>query len=188
MTNNKIIGQILRNKYGSLKTTKIEEIIETVADSGLRLINTLLTDEEEIADLARYLRSKFPDHDVVRVKELLLWFSFFWTIANVEQIVRAINIREIRAPVKAVVKKASTPAYDLIGYFSQLDSAKQLTNNEREQLSALLKKHDNAFLKRVLSIRTQQYMNTHRSKAVVEQAVCALLDVKFIHRLPGRRM
>ena len=42
---NQILGQILRNKSGSLKREKIEEIIETIADGGLRLVNCILKDE-----------------------------------------------------------------------------------------------------------------------------------------------
>ena len=43
LKNNEIMGQILRNKYGSLEKTKIKEVIETVSDSGLRLVKLGLT-------------------------------------------------------------------------------------------------------------------------------------------------
>ena len=38
LKNNEIMGQILRNKYGSLERRKIMEVVETIADSGLRLV------------------------------------------------------------------------------------------------------------------------------------------------------
>ena len=71
LKNNEIMGQILRNKYGTLERTKIEEIIEIIADSGLRLVNYFLKSEDEIAHLARYLHKKFPDHDFNKIKNLL---------------------------------------------------------------------------------------------------------------------
>ena len=78
--------------------------------------------------------------------------------------------------------KKTTAAYDLVGYFTQLDNADELTEKERSKLAALLKKHDDIFIKRVLSTRTQYYINTHRSKATTEQAICSLLDIRYRHR------
>ena len=179
LKNNEIMGQILRNKYGSLERTKIEEIIETITNSGLRLINYFLADEDEVADFARYLHEKHPEHDIYKIKIHLQFFSFLWTMVNVEKIVSAINTPEIKEAVNRVVRQQSTPAYDLIGYFSQLDSARELTKEVKQKLDELLKKHNDPFVKKVLSIRTQYYMNTHRSRAPIEQSVCSLLNVKY---------
>ena len=104
-------------------------------------------------------------------------------MVNVEQIVEAINVPEIRGAVNTVVNRSSTPAFDLIGYFSQLDSAKVLTSTERNKLADLLKKHDDVFVQRVMSLRTQHYMNTHLSPTQVEQAICSLLKIKYSPRL-----
>ena len=184
LKNNKIMGQVLRNKHGNLEKSKIEEIIGIISDSGLRLVNLILKDEDEIASLAHYIKSKYPDWDMPRIKYELEWLSFIWTMVNIEQIVYAVNVPEIREAVDTVVSQGSTPAYDLIGYFNQLDSVEGLTQAERNKLQQLLKKHDDTFIKRVLSIRTQHYMNTHRSsKASVEQSISALLGLKYRPRI-----
>ncbi len=96
-------------------------------------------------------------------------------MGNVEKIVSSINVPEIREIIHEVVEQKSTPAYDLIGYFNHLDSVEKLTNGVRRELEALLKKHNDFFIKRVLSIRTQRYMNTHRSHARIEQSVLSTL-------------
>ena len=184
LKNNEIMGQILRNKYGILEKTKIEEIIEIIADSGLRLVNSLLKSEDEIAHLARYLHEKFPDHDIYKIQNLLRFISFVWAIINIEKIVNAINVPEIREAVSKVVWHQSTPAYDLIGYFNQLDSTEELTDEIRNELDRLLKIHKDIFIQRILSIRTQHYMNTHRSKRSIEQSVCSLLEIKFFSKYP----
>ena len=175
LKNNEIMGQILRNKYGRLEKLKIKEVIETVADSGLRLVKLLLMDEEWITREARYLQKKFPNHTVEEIKKFIQFLSFLWTMGNVEKIVNSINVPEIRQIVKEVVLEKSTPAYGLIGYFNHLDSVEKLTNGVRQELEALLKKHNDFFIKRVLSIRTQHYMNTHRSHAPIEQSVLSTL-------------
>ena len=52
-------------------------------------------------------------------------------------IVKEINLPEIREAVKTVVNQESTPAYDLVGYFSQLDSGEQLREQDRRTLKDL---------------------------------------------------
>ena len=183
LKNNEILGQILRNKYGNLKKTKIRHIIETVADGGLRLVNSVLGNEQEIAEFARYIQRKCPEEDISRIKSILQFVSFVWTMVNIEKIVDEINHPEIKEVVSETVQLKSTPAYDLIGYFSLLDSAEELSHEVKQELASLLKKHNkDHFLNGVLSIRTQHYMNTHRNKASIEQSVCSLLDIKYIQR------
>ena len=84
-----------------------------------------------------------------RLKEVLRFLSFVWTMVNIEQVVEAFNIPEIREAIESAVDKNATLAYDLIGYFSRLDSATELTNRERDSLESLLKKHDDLFVQRV---------------------------------------
>ena len=183
MKNNEIMGQILRNRYGSLERMKIQEVIETIADSGLRLVKVGLVDEDWITHEAHYLQKKYPDHDIEKIKKFIQFLSFVWTIENVGKIVSSINVPAIREIVNEVVQQKSTPAYDLIGYFNHLDGTEKLTNGAKQELETLLKKHDDFFFNRVLSIKTQHYMNTHRSDAPIEQSVCSLLNVRYVHKL-----
>lgn len=182
LKNNAILGQILRNKYGNMRKQRIEEVIQTIADGGLRLVNSVLADENEIADIVRYIHTKYPGDDINKIKFFFRALSFCWTMNNIEKIVDAINLPEIQDEISNVVIQNSSPAYDLIGYFSQLDSAEKLTKKEKGNLKKLLKKHDDFFVKRVLSIRTQHYMNTHRSGATIEQAICSLLGIQYSYK------
>ena len=107
-------------------------------------------------------------------------------MVNIEQIVEAINIPEIGESLDELVETMNLPAYDLIGYFSQLDGAGQIGRREIDRVVALKKKHEDIFIQRVMSIRTQHYMNTHRSETRDEQAMCAALGIKYTYRmLPG---
>ena len=183
LKNNEILGQVLRNQCGVLEKRRIEEVIEIIADGGLRLINLFLKDEEEIEEFARYIHKKYPKHDIVKIKDVLGFVSFLWTVVNIEKVTSAINHSEIREAVNEVVRRNSTPAYELIGYFSYLDSSKELTDEVKKNLETLLKKHKDPFVKGVLSIKTQSYMNTHHGKATTEQSVCSLLGIKYTHRI-----
>ena len=101
---------------------------------------------------------------------------------NIEAIVSLIRYREIKAIVSEVAKNKGTPAYDIIQYFSALDTATELTKGLNKRLSKLIRKHNDPFISGVLSIRTQHYINTHRSKAVVEQKTCSLLGIPYKHK------
>lgn len=177
--NNEILSQIIKNQCGSLKKDRIREIIEIISESGLRLVNIFLKNEEEIIELACYIQKKNPTYDIKRIKHRVQFFSFLWTIINIEKIVSAINYPEIKNIVNDLTRQQSTPAYDLIGYFSKLDSADELTETIKKDLESLLKKHNDPFLQKLLVMRTKHYMNTHTSKAKIEQSVHSLLEIKY---------
>ena len=178
LKNNAIVGQILRNQYGLLERERIQEIVEIVADSGLRLVNVVLKDEAEIQELARFVKEKFPDEEMEKILRILRALTFMWTGINVNRIVDTINVREIRESVEAVVSARDNAAYDVIGYFYLLDSAEELTKDIRRQLKRLLKKHDDPYIHWVLAFRTQHYVNTHRSNYRIEQSVLDLLGLR----------
>ena len=150
LKNNEIVGQILRNQYGLLDKGRVREIVEIVADSGLRLVNAVLKDESEIEEMARFVKEKFPEEEIERIRRILRALAFIWTGVNINRVVDAINVPEIRQSVDAVVSDKNTPAYDVIGYFYQLDSAEELTEGIRRRLKRLLKKHDDGFIRWVL--------------------------------------
>ena len=184
LINNKVMGQVLRNNFGNLEKHRLEEIIEVIADSGLRLISFFVGDEKEINHYAGYIHEANPDWEMSQIINTLQYLSFVWTMINIDQVVEAINVPEIRESINSVVVRQSTPAYDLIGYFSQLRSAKELSYSESESLASLLNTHKNNLLvSRVLSLKTQSYMNTHGSPSSIEQSICSHLGIKYRPRL-----
>lgn len=185
LKSNDIMGQILRNKSSNLEKAKIKEIIEIVADSGLRLVKLLLMDKKRLSRVARYIQRKYPEHHIEDIKKFIQFASFQWTMGHIEKIVTSINVPEIRELVHEVVQQQRTPAYDLIGYFNHLDSTEKLTEGVKRELDTLLKRHDDFFLRKVLSMRTQHYMNTHRCDAPIAQSVCSSLNIRYTYR-PSR--
>ena len=181
LKNNEIMRQILRNRYGTLEKMRIREIIETITESGLRLVKLGLVDKDWITNTAHYLQRKHPNLSFDKTKRVLQFLSFIWTMINIRKIVSSINVPEIKEIVNEVVQKVGTPAYDLIGYFNRLYSGEELTNSVKQELEVLLKQHDDIFFLRVLSLETQYYMNTHRSDRVVEQSICSLLEIEYAH-------
>ena len=178
LKNNEILGQVLRSRYGRLTRDEITSTIETISQGGLRLVNHILKDEREIEDLARFVGERIGWNATHRqIARLIQLASFLWTITNIEAIVGCVNGANIREVLAEVVEKRQTPAYEVIGYFSQLDSARELNDDIKKNLRALLRHHSDPFIKAVLSLRTQHYMNTHRSDRAIEQGFCNLLGI-----------
>lgn len=178
---NELVKQILHNHYGQMESSRILEIAHTIIESGLRLISLFLLNEEELCELTRYIQKRHPEADKLQMAQMLQWGSFVWTMENIEKIVDAVSLPEIKRVVDNLIAKESTPAYKMIGYFNHLDvSETGITDAVRNHLRELLKEHQgNHFYERVLSIRTQYYMMTHQSKAPQEQAICSLLRIRY---------
>lgn len=179
LKNNKILGQVLRNQYGNLTKRQVEEIVETIADSSFRLINSLLSSEGEIRKLAGVLKAENPDADLDEIQQGLRAFSFIWTWLQIEQAVHAANVPSIQEAVERVVDRNGTLAYQMFGYFCDLDNSEALTMGIRNRLAKLVKNRLHDFVGRVASLRTQHYMNTHRSRGRVEQAICSVLKLNY---------
>ena len=178
LKSNEVLGQVLRNKFGSLKRDRIAEIIETIADSGLRMINLALR-EKGIEEKSEMLADKFPEITKEELQRMMSWGAFLWTMSNLELVVHCTNVPEVREAMEEVVLSGDTPAYDLIGYFSLLDGSEEITKAVRVELARLWKKHNDVFIRQVLLLRTLNYMNTHRSRVSEEQAACSILGVQY---------
>ena len=129
-----ILGQVLRNKYGILERSRVDDIIEAVSDASLRAVNSLLRDEKEIEHRAHYFHRKYPQLDVGDLQSGLRFLSLLWTMVHIDGAVDSISHPDIRDVVDKVVRRKSTPAYDLIGYSSRLRGALELTEGIRNVL------------------------------------------------------
>ena len=183
LKNNEILGQVLKNKYGSLERKTIVNVVEAVADGGLRLVRLLVGDQEEMNRVAAVVHRRRPALGLERIKKAIRMLSFVWTMGNIEMVVAALNKPEIRDLVEEVVDRKGTAAYDLIGYFLRLDTAAELTTDDHKRLKGMLAKYKYPFIEKVLSLRTQWYLNTHKVRVPVEQAICAELKIRYRPRL-----
>ena len=180
--NNEILGHILRNNYGSLERPKVEQLVEAVADGGLKLVRLLLLEKSEINALAVHLKRRNPSHDLDKIKEMIRFMSFMWAVHNIERVVAALGRRELRSTVDNVVARRNSPAYDLIGYFLRLDTIRSLGGEEVKHVKSLLKKHRYSFFRWLVSARTQFYMNRHKIEERKEQSMCSALGIRYRQR------
>ena len=177
-----ILGQILRNRYGTLHKSKVEEMVETIVDGGLRSISEALHDDGKVGEMARYLRKRYSDIDEDEFRKLLSAVLFLWTVANLRLVTNALSIPTIVEAVNNVVRRRDTPAYELVGYFNLLECAEKLTQKHVNEVTRLKKGSKDQFFRMAISLMTQSYMNTHRGTASIEQAMCAALGISYVYR------
>lgn len=182
LKNNRILGQVLRTRHGNIERRALKEIIEAIADGGLRVVNAILSSTDEIEASAQWIKAKYPRFDSEKIRKELISLSFLWTMNNIEMIVDAVNKEEVRPILKEIVHEKDTPAYDLIYYFSELDNANQLNDKILSELMNLWKYRRDFFIRRVASIRTQFYMNTHNSERKINQKFCDFMQIKYVYR------
>ena len=140
-----VLGQVLRNKYGILQKDKIEDVIETIVDGGLRSISAVLNSQDRIDEAAIYLSEKYPDVEKKEVRRLLSTFLLLWTFANLSLVAGAVSVPSIIEAVNLVVKRRNTPAYDLVGYFNGLETAEKLTMGHVRDVKRLIKNYEDTF-------------------------------------------
>ncbi|CAH1210062.1 hypothetical protein NTGBS_820007 [Candidatus Nitrotoga sp. BS] len=190
--NIEILSQILKNKAGILEKSKIEEIVQIICDAGLRLISVFLCNEEELKDLTQFVEEKYDglvgfkktdDYEKNRqgLSKALRFTIFLLTINNIEKIVSALSKPELREIMQHIRDKNDTPAFDVIYYFYSLDVANSFDDHQKNELRRLVEKYEGKemqFLQRILSLRTQHYLNTHKVRAPIKQAVSSLLKIE----------
>ena len=177
-----VLGQVLRNKYGTLQKNKIEDVIETVVDGGLRSISAMLENRDRICEATIYLTEKYPDIKEKDIQRLLSTFFLLWTLANLGLVAGAVSVPAILEAVNVVVKRKNTPAYELVGYFNRLKTAERLTMKHVRNVKDLIKNNNDTFFRRAVSLATQAYMNTHSSGVSVEQAMCSALGIRYVYK------
>ncbi|WP_178380753.1 MULTISPECIES: toll/interleukin-1 receptor domain-containing protein [unclassified Marinobacter] len=198
--NIEVLSQVLRNNVGNLERKKIAEIAETICDAGLRLSRLLVTSKNEINELINYIHERLrisgSDNDKIDLKikeddirKAVIFHVFLWIMSNIERVVSSINKPEISPVIKELSLLKNTPAYKIIYYFFSLDTSENFTKRNKEQLEGLVREYqgkEHSFLHRIISIRTQQFINTHEIESSVYQSVCSTLKIDYKPKFKGR--
>lgn len=190
--NIEILSQILKNKTGSLKKSKLTEIVEIICDAGLRLASVMLDDHREIEACAKFVyeqykesesydSSKTDSYHIGQIRRSMNLKVMLWVLSALEKSVSAINKPELKDIVVDVVSRKNTPAFHLIKYFYMLDTSVRFDSDLKRELEYMTKNYTSdksAFLNRIISIRTQHYVKTHKVKESYRQSIFSLLDLK----------
>lgn len=190
LKNMEILGQILRNKYGSLHRDKIEEAIESITDAGLRLI-TIITDNNGLQSLESFFikildNVNIPDDDKVKIEDFLRkqirTVVFIHMALLLKKVVGSIRKPELLEIVEKIYQKKNTPAYDLLYTLFLLDTSEKLSSHNVEDITNTIdkfKKSNNKVAHRFISLSLQHYVNTHRIRRSLREKLFNALDIDY---------
>ena len=186
---NDILGQIIRNKYGDLTRSRLKEIIGSITECGLRVVRSILLDRDQILSVAEFVKDHNPDATVERISSDIAKLSFFTCVVLLSRIASQLNKRELQELVQEAL--GDDPANDIIRYFVWLAGEDRFLEGKRAsqqadvlRLRKLWNRHSDKMVRRIISLATQHYINTHATAAQAKQAVTATLQSDAAPGLP----
>ena len=178
---NEILGQIIRNKHGDLTKSRLKEIIGSITECGLRVVSLILLDRDQILSVAEFVKEHNPDATAERICSDIAKLSFFTCVVLLSRIASQLNKRELQELVQEVLRDDA--ANDVIRYFVWLAGEDRFLEGKRAsqqpdvlRLRKLWNRHNDKMLRRIISLATQHYINTHTTAAQAKQAVTATLQ------------
>lgn len=198
LKNMEVLGQILRNKYGSLSRTKLQEIVTSIGDAGLRMIS-IVASRESICGFEDYLIQKAHESEITNDEKKMIEFLrklirpmvFVLIYCLLRRIGESVRKPELREVVDDACGEKRTPAYEILRRFFIMDTVDELKERDVESLVQLHEefiKKNNAVAARLLSIGVQFYTNTHNIPYKLRQRVCQKLGIPYRVNPPPRRI
>ena len=198
LKNMEVLGQILRNKYGSLSRTKLQEIVTSIGDAGLRMIS-IVASRERICGFEDYLVQKAREREITNDEKKMIEFLrklirpmiFVLIYCLLRRIGESIRKPELREVVDDARDEKRTPAYEILHRFFMMDTVDELKERDVDSLVQLHEefvKKNNAVAARLLSIGVQFYTSTHNIPYMQRQRVCQKLGIPYRVNPPSRRI
>ena len=205
LRNMDILGQVLRNQYGSMTRERLAEVVEAVIDVGLQLIY-MFTNEESIANEEKAIRKKVEDRhsqkkssgkkqpdaeritrDVARQLRIL---SIVVIAVLIDKTVLSIWRRELAPIVSDVCNEAGDPAHKLIATLFEISTRSRIDDRDGEVVDVFnteLQREGNFVVSRILSLLVQEHLRTHHAPAHVRQKIFQTLGIAYKPTLPKRQ-
>lgn len=198
LRNMEILGQILRNRYGSLRKKTLEEIADAITSCGLCLVHDFTTEgllrsfEDYIAGLAeseiRDKRYGVQQADLIRKlgKEFgILCFALIMLLLEIT--VSCIEKRELSSMIQSLRQQKKTPAYHIMEAMFSIRTRGIKHPSDVDRLEVLVKRLDsegNDTGKHLVARWCHRYLATHHVQFDLRQRIYSLF--RFLYR-PNRR-
>jgi len=178
-----IIGQILRNRSGSLTRVQLRQLVESAYGSGLRFLDSfleLLSDErDELVDIISQILEKDPSiPDTVVVRQAS---KEFYNIALgscfgvINKIANSVGSEKLLPVLAQVVEDAPTPANSLILIIAELEFTNRLPQSR--VLKFKLDFQQNIIAQRLLKETMVRHLYLHYLKVEQKQWISETLGI-----------
>ena len=198
LRNMEILGQVLRNQYGSLTRERLREVIAGIIDTGLQLIHTFTNEDAHVRheqQLREYFSRKYSTKlkdssgeilDTLRISKsvsrLLRAMAILTIVVLLGKIVSCIWRRELLSIVQDLCCETEDPAHSAIRAVFEMATKEQLDIDVSELIAdvhAQFVHERNTVMARTLSLLVQQYMRTHDAPLSVRQKLSHSIGIPY---------
>ena len=181
-----ILGQILKNYYGSLGRSAKKELINEIFNGSLRLLGTLfesITNDplQIVKELEAAIGREHPHLPSEKKEEIAKKFTFHilgilstGLILRTAQFVSSKNLQE---DISTVVQNEPTNAYKLLEAATHLSQPGHLPLQEIRKFAADLK--DNNFAFKILQSLGVYHLYQYHMREIDKQKLCSYLDIEI---------
>ena len=183
-----IIGQILKNRYGSLEKDDLEELFTQAQNLGLRLLNNFLkhitSDEGELIEFFQsrfeYLfkknKKEITERDLKKITRQFVGFiTYNFIYGMLHKIAHSIGYDKIIEMADIVNNKTNTEASKLINISIHTWYKKELDIDEIRKLNDEFS--DNQFAQRILKDIVIQHLYMHKVDYREKQKLSSILNL-----------
>ena len=177
-----IVGQIIKNRKGSLDKATLKEMLIELYNTGFRMVSYLGDMFKETKDeLALRIEEKISKKDTIQTTErkiykFLQFISLQACLGIFSKLVYSVGIKELREIYSEVAKEMDTPAAKIVS-FSINSYYGKINMRELEQLSKEFK--DNVVALQILRARIKAYIYNNYVDFRDKQKIAACLNMKI---------
>ncbi len=177
-----IVGQIIKNRKGSLQKQEIIELISELYFTGFRTVGylgTLFNDAKDI--LTDELKERVKDNDSreeinTKINKFFQIISMHTCLSVFTKLVFSVGIKDFKELYDEVAKQIGTPAAKLVS-FSINSYYNEISTNE---VSKLAKEFENNFVAlQILKTRVQSYIYTNHVDYKKKQQLAQALNMRI---------
>jgi hypothetical protein len=179
-----ILGQFLKNHYGTTKNPVKDQLIDKILQSALRgLRGTTISLIEQSAPLATYLERiledrwpELPPNDRnARAKRLVFDLVGLITFAFIQKASTAVGSAYLKENLQGVVSKNNTLAYSLIEMSHQLDLPEVIPFAQLKRLNKAVE--NNVFCQALLRTMALKHLHLFKVPYKDKQKLCEELEI-----------
>ena len=193
-----ILGQVLRNQYGSLPKDRLSDVISTIVNTGLQLIH-MFTNKEFLEKEEQHIRvhvanrprrkrdggkEKPLSSDKIRgeVSRRLRTLAVLVIAVLVTKTITCIWRRELVPVVHGVCKKADDSAHRLISTLFEVTTRARVVDRDGDLIRSLfeeLQSDGNFVVARIFSLLVQHHLRTHDAEVALRQKISDALGIAY---------
>lgn len=180
-----IVGQIVKNYYGSLKRPEKKKLLREVFEAPLRMFSSLMTmmgnNPSLLADgISQRIKEEYPDSESEELKRISrrLAFDLLGMVATAAVLkpARDVSIRELDDDINALVEEDNTLSVKLAQISCSLVRPAYRGTDDLKRLAADLKVH-NTFAYSLLQSLGAMHIRMFSLSEPDKQKLCSALDI-----------